>query len=749
MPTLPPIDLSGYRFGNANLKAIADSQLSANQKRKDFAAQVVREREAAIKRWYSPTGGGYWFIAWVKKHYRRWSGEPLHWREPWQEEYYLLLGTPWFERLIVEKGSQVGFSESLIAINAFALACVRIPTGFGFEAERKLRDMVPRIQTSFDHIEPIQASRIARRETTGRKDVDYKERKITVAAVECTFFYTSTSSKQKGQERQASSAMSSFTAWLMCGDEIELWSEGSLDVATERQSACEMPTKPFRAGSTPGHEGGIVDAQLKSSGHLFQWHVTCAHCQAEQFLEPFGNLLKAVMQESDSGTMEERFIDVTGRPLDWFYHDGSTRNTKIETAYVGCSHCHQPLEWEALAAGHFACRNTGVRLRDLCDRAIREQIPIFQASAIRLPRLASTLFSAPERIRKLLETRNPADQIQQGLGIACSIGGGKISLPRILQCVGLPLPSHCTKPDLIVLGVDQGSANNLGMLQHWYLDDHADPEQRWLNAHVEVKWWGDIIGFEGIDRLAEAHNVDLVGLDGEPEKQMAAAYARKHPAGYPELKPKAAAYSTSSDGSYEIRLYNPLLQTQFQEHLAVSRWSILSMQYLPNCFSYKVKPYASTATSIVKLDAELNGSFSSSFLKSADEPIVEQFPKNHKVFLFDQVSLKGEDFRRAEREIQKQKVPVFALHRTAALDWVRDRIYRGQHHLPEGTTYRPGDETNLLVHYMSSDRQNNGIWMQTPGIPDHLLHCASFCEAVVLVSLYEEKPNTFVFGTIN
>lgn len=665
---LPPF----HRYKAANQKAIdkhrdPGGQNKAMENRRRFSERLAKERLRAIDRWYRE--GGNWFINWVKTHYRRWSGEALIWKEPYQWEYYLLLGNPWIERVIVEKGSQVGFSESLIALDAFVLSAVRVPTGLGFEAERKLRDMVPRIQASFDHIEPIQQARSQRRAATGRKDTDYKERKITIAGVECTFFYTSTASKNRTQERQASSAMSSFTAWVMLGDEIELWGPGTLDVATERQSACEMPTKPFRAGSTPGHEGGIVDTEVRNSGYLFMWRVQCSHCGEPQFLQPFGNLLKPVMAEAEDGTAEERYIDITGRPLDWFsrsttqkladIHTTDERQQKIETAFLGCSHCGTELDQATIATGHFACQNTGERLQELCDRALETQTAIVKAVALRLPRLASLFFNPAERIRKLLTTRNPTDQIQQGLGIAVTIGSGRISLPRLLSCVGMPLPEafQTQAPDLIVLGVDQGLAHNWGMVQHWYLGTTGDSEQRWLNAHVQVVWWGEVLGFDGIDDLVARFNVDLVGVDNEPEVQIAAAYARKH-------------------------IPSPTSKQKGQ------------------------------------------------------------------VFLFDQVKLKGEDFRRGTRNIQGVEVPVFSLHRTFGLDSVRDRIYRKQQHFPKGITFDPNDSDNLLYHYLTSDRRADGTWVEVPGSPDHLFHCDNFCSAAVLVSLYEPKPTPLVFGSL-
>lgn len=716
---------------------------SGMAQRRKFAEQVTAERIKATERWYRE--GGYWFTSWVKKWYRRWSGEPLHWKEPWQEEYYLLLGTPHIERVIVIKGAQVGYSESLIALTAFALTAARIPTGFGFEAERKLRDMVPRIQTSFDHCEPIQRSKIARRASTGRKDVDYKERQLTIAGTSCTFFYTSTQ-KGKGAERQASSAMSSFTAWLICADEIELWPDGCLDVATERQSACELPTKPFRAGSTPGHEGGIVDAQVKGSGRVFGWYCTCSKCGKGQLIHPFGNFLKGKVVTNEDGSTEEVFLDPVGRPYDWFYHDGASWESKIDSAYVGCRECGQELSWDDRAAGEFRCRNTGVQLRAFCDDLINNQKYCLSPCAIDLPRLASIFFNPSERIRKLTSTRNAADQLQQGLGVACSIGGGKISLQRLQRCVGLKLPESCDRPpDLVVVGVDQGPAFNYGIRESWWLGTEGDHEQRWLDAHVQVDWWGDLIGFEGIEEHGKKHEVDLIGIDGEPEVQLAGAFTRKYPPGHP--KPRPTRHPMNWDGSYDMKLRDPQRRVSLEAFLKQHGWEHkTSWVEGRDVVGFHIKRAGENAIAIEELDRLIRQNFYAEVDKLTDEEI--NAPRDFKVFLFDQVYMKGEDFRRNRRVIQNIEIPVFSIHRTAFLDAVRNRIYRNQFHLPASTQYVPGDADNLMVHFLSSDRQNNGMWVQTPGVPDHYLHAANFCEAVVMCALYEKPKKRLLFSTV-
>lgn len=624
----------------------------------EFSEKMSALRIDSIRRWYEE--GGQWFLNWTKENYRKWSGEKLHWNEAFAEEYYLLLGNPWFQRIVVEKAAQVGMTESFIAFTAFVLSAVRVSLGYGFEREKKLRDVVgPRIQPAFTYIQPVQEIKMDYRTSVGREDIDSKDRKITVGGTEATFFYTKTNETAKnGPERQASSGMSSFTAWVILLDEAELMPPGAIDIATERQSACEMPTKPMRIGSTPGHEGGVVDTQVKLSENVFMWRVDCPHCGHRQFIHPFGNFLRSVVVEED-GIKEERFVDLTGRPMKWFCCDDTNRETKIKTAYVGCQECEKELTQEHLDTGHFYCIKTGVSLTELCDQALKNQSPIFSTVALRLPRLASKLFNPAERIRKLIETRNPIDAIQQGLGLAINVGGGKISLTRLNRCVNASLPERFAgkAPGLVVIGMDQGRAAHWGMVQHWYFEEqNKDPEQKWLNAHKVVVWWGEVIGFDGLEDLSRKHNADLIGFDADPEIQVATDFARKH-----------------------------------------------------------------SPTKVAK----------------------------GKAYPMDQVMLKGEDFKFSTRNVQNQEVPVVAIHRTAGLDAVRQRILLNQQYFPEGTHYDPKDEGNLFLHYMSSERTSEGIWTEPAGLPDHLFHADNFCEMVVLCHFFAPKPKRLVFSSVS
>ena len=648
-------DLLFAEIGRQNDRVTRRQKDHQSIARDSFTQLIVDGQKAAIDRWY--TTGGRMFLEWARSNYRIKTGEVLSWNEPFLESFYIAMGNPWFERVIVEKGAQMGFTEYLICSMAFALAELHIPSALGFEAEGKLRDVVsPRIQPSFDLIKQIRDIRAARFKATGRKDTDFQQRKITVGGVELTLFYTSTVSAKRNQESSAPSSLRSFTGWFVGGDEIELWHPSALDIVVERQGACPMATKPLRIGSTPGMVGGVVDTQVKLSKYVFEWFIECPTCGDHQPLDAYGNLIKAVLIDDEQGDTQSVFLNEVGRPLDWHCHDRTSRETMIQTSYIGCRSCDEEFSRATLNKGSFRDIK-GIDMLELCDRTVSERSSIFEAVAIRLPRLASILFRPAERIRKLLVTLNPADQIQQGLGKAVSIGNGKIDLSRLIKCCGRDLSQVIgdRAPDLIVIGMDQGRAANWVQVQQWYMGEGETWEEQWITAIKVVVFYGSVHGFNGLADLADYWNADLIGFDGEPEVQLAADFAR---------------------------------------------------------------------------------------MRSPDEV------DKGRAYMFDQVRLKGENFRQSEREVQNCKYQIYAVHRTFGLDAVRNRLYADRQFFTGELQYNPGDDQNLFYHYLTSDRRSTGLWVtESDNAPDHWFHADNFCEMAVLVSGYQ-KGRSFNFGTL-
>lgn len=524
----------------------ADQDLGLEQRDK-FNQEMAQTRDRNIAIWYQQ--GGRFFIDWVKQNYRTWTGDRLKWEEPYQEEAYLLRGNPWISRLMEEKGSQIGFSESMVALVIFVTSKIGVPSAYGFEQRGKKYVMVgTRIQPALKYIRPVQKMIKRYHDFVGGQDIDSKEQ-ITIAGIPITFFHAKATATNS-RDRQVTSSLSSFPSCFSVLDEAEACPADTEALMIQRMGATILPSKPMRFGSTPGAEGGIVDAKVKGAKWLFQWQVKCSHCEALQFVHPFGSLLKPISVMQDDGSFEDQFVDIAGRPMDWFSHstdqpftalkNPKDRELKIKTAYIGCIACGKELTWEARQAGEFAHNsypqarasvNTTptITVKEFHDQVLAEKVPIYDWVALRLPRLASVKFDPHERIRDHVYSKNTSDTIQQGYGCPITIGIGKINYNRLLKCVGLPLPDWCEgrSPDLIVRGIDQAPGGHWFVDQEWYFPpDEKDKDLMFINAHVKLVRFGRMSGFEQLDNDVKVFNLDLIGSDMEPEQNDAAKQAK-------------------------------------------------------------------------------------------------------------------------------------------------------------------------------------------------------------------------------
>lgn len=704
-------------------RSLDNSPVLGTRLRDQFSADQARSRRRNLKRWYRE--GGRYFADWSEQWYRRPpDGIPISWAEPYLRPLYLCLGNPWVEFLVVQKPAQVFFSETLINLAAFTLAELRSPGGMGFEREAKLRDMVgPRIQTAFDFVEPIREIKRRRLEVTGRSDTDLKSRVITVGGNTFTFFYASTSQKAGGTERQASSSISSWTGYVMLCDEIELWPEGVVDVAKSRQLSFKpplYPTRPFRAGSTPGHEGGVTDREVRTCDRFFQWHVTCPHCKAMQVLDVFGNFLLP-----ERGVDGDRFLSAAGRPLDWFCGDRTNSVTRQRSAYVGCRECGGELDWAARSAGEYRCSYTGEVMLEVLDALCRDRRTLRRV-ALEITPLSSSRFDPAATILDLQQSRNPADTVQQVLGKPVSLGSGKIQLATVQQAIARPVPEMECDRVLTVIGADQGREGHWAVATRWHLPIADDFEAAWRDAFVEVLDCDRLHGFEGIEAWRSRFGADLVGLDFKPEVSLAADYARQRSE---DLQPAPAQpFVPLPDGSFRVAIArSPGLVADW---LAGLGWRLL-----PDGDDWRLLPISGLAQPVRAIARQGRRICEMRFLdaKAARSP-------GRAIYLFDQCALKGEPFRRATRNVQGEDVPVWALHRTFGLDAVRDRAIANRLSLPDGTIYNPADSGNFILHLLTSDRTPNGQWVEAPGQPDHYFHALNFAEMAVLCSHYEPQP---------
>lgn len=465
----------------------------------------------AVSQWYS--GAGKAFIPWVKNEYRTHKGDVMHSLEPFWDDLLRIIGNPWFEKVFLQKAAQVGYTEAIIALSTYCVSELRISVGLGFEQQGKMQEMVgERIQPALSYIPKV----IEQRKNHTRKDIDSKS-SITIAGALLWFFYAGT--KKAGGYTQAPSTLRSKPANMIIADEWGLYPPSILDVAISRMNASELPTKLVRAGSTPGELEGVVDREIRLSHYLFEWTITCRSCKTTQQLNPYSNFLKSKVTEDG-----DTYLDSLGYPLDWFHKNPKD---KIGSAYIGCSCCGRELSRGILNKGHFSCTNTGIKLKDLIDITVKEQKPIKDTIALIIPRLASRLFEPTERIRRLVKTRNPIDELQQGLGVAASVGRGKISVKALTACVNTIKPDG--NHDFVVAGVDVGRSCFYVTIFRWWWGDSNDKDDKYRHSFKELIFSGKVMGDESIlDELRDQYNINYFGIDNEPEYNMVTKYALEH-----------------------------------------------------------------------------------------------------------------------------------------------------------------------------------------------------------------------------
>lgn len=538
----------------AALKRYAKKNSSGITRKLSFAEENQTIKSIAIARFLRK--GGSYFLEWIPENYRTHTGEILTLDEPFYKQYLLILGNPWIETLDVMKAAQMGFSESFYAITEFYVTELRLPAAIGFEESIKMRKQVSeRIQPAFRYSPAV--SRISQQfsERVKGQDKDNTEG-ISVGGVMVNFFHgkPSNASKKDENARQATSSISSWPTTHVCADEIELWEARMLDVPRQRMKRSPLPVHCMARGSTPGPEGGVTDTLERSAKYRFVWSIQCPHCGERQHLHPLNNFLKSKKMEVD-GKIEEVYFDDMGKPVDWFHKDkyrkeglaiallalvyskyhkfipwllkAYRKDLSLETAYVGCQHCESPLPQETLDAGYYQCVNTGIKLEDLCNETLKKQEKV-ETVSLNLPRLATKRFDPVSQIKELVSdrTKNRADAVQQGLGIPFSIKGRKISLKRLEEASNNTLPFN-REPDFVVMGIDQGKYHHWGMIQHWYLSDTPDKALKVMQSHKKVVWYGKLT-FGQIDELVATWKVDIVGMDSEPDYNLAGNYALKH-----------------------------------------------------------------------------------------------------------------------------------------------------------------------------------------------------------------------------
>jgi hypothetical protein len=261
--------------------------------------------------------------------------------------------------------------------------------------------------------------------------------------------------------------------------------------------------------------------------------------------------------------------------------------------------------------------------------------------------------------------------------------------------------------------------------------------------------WREIGDFDELESLARQFNISAIGIDNEPEFNAAVDFALGH---LPGQRPLYSQYCTAKVTNRKaIPIFEPYLQrygwsiAKFVEH------GKGNLPHLPYLAEYTIFPPSPQSWNVRDLDKFFKEKLPDQveFVLEDEfwEPGKVKAGHRFQVLLFDQMKLKGEQWRRTLRKVRSTKnssrvkgreelVPVYLLDRTYGLDTVRDRIYRRKMHFPAHATYNPKDNGNLLHHFLTSDRLPDG-WIEPPGAPDHFFHAASFADLCAAVAQRE------------
>jgi hypothetical protein len=317
------------------------------------------------------------------------------------------------------------------------------------------------------------------------------------------------------------------------------------------------------------------------------------------------------------------------------------------------------------------------------------------------------------------------------------------------------------EPDAIVAGLDVGKYSHwLTIAKYWY-SDAQDSDFKWLDGHMEVVNWREISDFDELEHIAHDYGINAIAMDSEPEWNNAVDFALKH---LPGQRPLYSQFCTA-------KLINPKAIAIFEPYLQRYGWKVATFsekgsRILPGqayCAQYQIFPLSGRSLDIKELDRFFQDKLPGEVIFELEDehwkPGQVKYGHTFQVYLFDQMKLKGEQWRRSLRKVKSTKassrvkgkedlVPVYLLDRTYGLDAVRDKFYRRLVSLPSGTTYNPKDNANLFVHLLSSDRLPDGTWIEPPGAPDHLFHSLNFGLMAAAIYLREPGMGGVSFGGV-
>lgn len=483
--------------------------------------------------------GGAGFVATAKRYGRTDRGQELDW-PLWFEQLLLAIGDFRLQHTLTTGPSQCGKTLGHNLLNAYCLAEGRLNTFTVYDLERTLYRNVP-LQFKPTLARWLAAAGLSAKTSERRDSGDrtglasgrsQNNTLIQVNDGSAMFGFASTSAEARGDRTAAAgSSVISLTADILFMDERSKFAPGSAGPLVRRLDASILPTRPIRELGTPGGGNGI-EAVIRTADYHFYPHYRCPSCAAVAALDPKGCLLKPFETTDPAGNPVIRYLSEAGRPIAktlpdgrmeayWHHHDPYNA---IATAYIGCSACGAELGAEVRASAWFQCLKTGVRLVDFLDGLpTQSPWPNYRVAFHLTPLTRNRETNEAERlIRDGIDTANPTDWQQQGLGHQSEESANSVPLESIRAAINGPRPNG--EPDFVLAGVDQGRGEDW----LWVCAYHLPMGWQTMKTELVIQqtlrhvlFGGDIMRSELGDRL-ELLGVSFGLIDNEPDRSDAA-----------------------------------------------------------------------------------------------------------------------------------------------------------------------------------------------------------------------------------
>jgi hypothetical protein len=309
------------------------------------------------------TNGGKGFVDRVRKYGVTDKGEPLRMTQ-WFCELLELLGDFRVPHVLTTGCSQLGKTALSTLLLVDTIVHGKLNAGW-FYASRGSRDL--NVPEQFYPVVTEWLDRLSQdTQETLITDTDRQNSsRYQVDGTTAVFSYANTSKPSPSRQGLAAAggAAVSFTANVLFYEERSQWSPGVADPLIRRLDASLIPTRPVRELGTPGSGLGI-EVEVERSHYHFYPHYTCDACNQTHPLDPKGCLLRQFTRKDPSGKEVKAYLSLSGKPVHWWHRDEAD---SVESAYLACSNCGHPIRDEQRDNAWFACRRSGIRLRDFLD----------------------------------------------------------------------------------------------------------------------------------------------------------------------------------------------------------------------------------------------------------------------------------------------------------------------------------------------------------------------------------------------